>query len=44
MSFSHYVALGDSMSSDLYPALDAGATEVAVNLEWNAGSFGVASS
>ena len=42
MSFSHYVALGDSMSSDLYPALDAGATEVAVNLEWNAGAGEVA--
>lgn len=35
MSYSHYVALGDSMSSDLYPALDAGATEIAVNLEWD---------
>lgn len=42
MSFSHYVALGDSMSSDLYPALDAGATEVAVHLEWNASAGDVA--
>lgn len=42
MSFSHYVALGDSMSIDLYPALDAGATEVAVNLEWNAAAGDVA--
>jgi hypothetical protein len=31
--FSHYIALGDSMSIDLYPALDAGATDVAVALE-----------
>jgi lysophospholipase L1-like esterase len=42
MSFSHYIALGDSMSIDLYPALDARATEVAVNLEWNASAGGVA--
>ena len=42
MSYSHYIALGDSMSLDLYPALDAGATEVAVNLEWNAGAGAVA--
>lgn len=42
MSFSHYVALGDDWSLDLYPALDAGATEVAVNLEWNAGAGEVA--
>lgn len=35
MAYSRYVALGDSMSMDLYPALDAGATELAVNLEWN---------
>jgi lysophospholipase L1-like esterase len=33
MSFVEYVALGDSMSIDLYPALDAGETEVAVALE-----------
>ena len=31
--FSDYVALGDSMSIDLYPALDAGETDVAVALE-----------
>lgn len=31
--FSEYVALGDSMSIDLYPALDAGETDVAVALE-----------
>jgi lysophospholipase L1-like esterase len=34
--FKQYIALGDSMSIDLYPALDAGETEVAVALEWNA--------
>jgi lysophospholipase L1-like esterase len=31
--FREYVALGDSMSLDLYPALDAGETDVAVALE-----------
>jgi len=31
--FSDYVALGDSTSIDLYPALDAGETDVAVALE-----------
>ena len=31
--FRHYVALGDSMSMDLYAALDAGETDVAVALE-----------
>lgn len=31
--FHHYVALGDSMSIDLYAALDAGETDVAVALE-----------
>jgi lysophospholipase L1-like esterase len=31
-----YVALGDSMSIDLYPALDAGEAEVSVALEWDA--------
>lgn len=38
--FSTYVALGDSMSIDLYPALDAGEIDVAVALERdvNAGS------
>ena len=34
--FTEYVALGDSMSIDLYPALDAGDTDVAVALEWDA--------
>jgi len=33
MSFSHYLALGDSMSIDLYAALDAGLTDVSVALE-----------
>ncbi|MDE3128890.1 MAG: hypothetical protein KGL38_12845 [Gemmatimonadota bacterium] len=33
MTFREYVALGDSFSGDLYPALDAGATAVAVALE-----------
>jgi lysophospholipase L1-like esterase len=32
-AFSDYVALGDSVSIDLYPALDAGETDVAVALE-----------
>jgi lysophospholipase L1-like esterase len=32
-TFSRYIALGDSMSIDLYPALDAGAMDVAVALE-----------
>jgi hypothetical protein len=31
--FAHYLALGDSMSIDLYPALDAGKTDVSVALE-----------
>jgi lysophospholipase L1-like esterase len=31
--FTHYIALGDSMSIDLYPALDAGEIDVAVALE-----------
>jgi lysophospholipase L1-like esterase len=31
--FTRYVALGDSMSIDLYPALDAGVIDVAVALE-----------
>ena len=34
--FAQYVALGDSMSIDLYPALDAGETDVKVALEWDA--------
>jgi lysophospholipase L1-like esterase len=33
MEFSRYFALGDSTSIDLYPALDAGETDVAVALE-----------
>lgn len=36
MAFQQYIALGDSMSIDLYPALDAGETDVAVALEWDA--------
>ncbi len=36
MRFTEYVAFGDSMSIDLYPALDAGEIEVAVALEWDA--------
>jgi lysophospholipase L1-like esterase len=31
--FTRYIALGDSMSIDLYPALDVGETDVAVALE-----------
>ena len=42
MKFSHYVALGDSVSIDLYPALDVGQTAVAVNLEREAHAGGVA--
>lgn len=34
--FAQYVSLGDSMSIDLYPALDAGETDVKVALEWDA--------
>jgi len=33
MSYSQYLALGDSMSIDLYAALDAGLTDVSVALE-----------
>ena len=40
--FSQYVALGDSMSIDLYPALDAGETDVSVALEWDARAGSVA--
>jgi lysophospholipase L1-like esterase len=36
VEFSHYIALGDSMSLDLYPALDAGEIDVAVALERDA--------
>ncbi|HET9454222.1 MAG TPA: GDSL-type esterase/lipase family protein [Gemmatimonadaceae bacterium] len=32
---TEYIALGDSMSIDLYPALDAGEIEVSVALEWD---------
>src|SRR4051812_14264952 len=32
-SFREYVAIGDSLSIDLYPALDAGKTDVSVALE-----------
>ena len=42
MDFTQYIALGDSMSIDLYPALDAGETDVAVALEWNARAGAVA--
>lgn len=35
MLFKQYIALGDSMSIDLYPALDAGEIDVAVALEWD---------
>lgn len=41
-SFSSYVALGDSMSIDLYPALDAGEIDVAVALERNVNAGSVA--
>ncbi len=34
-SFTRYIALGDSTSIDLYPALDAGEIDVAVALERN---------
>ncbi|HEX7939880.1 MAG TPA: hypothetical protein VF483_12910, partial [Gemmatimonadaceae bacterium] len=34
--FAQYVALRDSISIDLYPALDAGETDVKVALEWDA--------
>lgn len=40
--FSQYIALGDSMSIDLYPALDAGETDVSVALEWDARAGSVA--
>ncbi|MEX2178268.1 MAG: SGNH/GDSL hydrolase family protein [Gemmatimonadaceae bacterium] len=42
MEFTQYIALGDSMSIDLYPALDAGEIDVAVALEWNAHAGAVA--
>ena len=40
--FSQYIALGDSMSIDLYPALDAGETDVAVALQWDSSAGQVA--
>ena len=40
--FAQYVALGDSMSIDLYPALDAGETDVSVALEWDSRAGSVA--
>lgn len=42
MFFTSYVALGDSMSIDLYPALDAGEIDVAVALERDAHAGNVA--
>jgi lysophospholipase L1-like esterase len=42
MTYSQYIALGDSMSIDLYPALDAGEIDVAVALEWDARAGSVA--
>jgi lysophospholipase L1-like esterase len=41
-SFEQYIALGDSMSIDLYPALDAGEADVAVALEWDSRAGNVA--
>jgi lysophospholipase L1-like esterase len=40
--FSRYIALGDSVSIDLYPALDAGEIDVAVALERTASAGRVA--
>jgi lysophospholipase L1-like esterase len=42
MRYSHYIALGDSMSIDLYPALDVGEAAVAVHLERQAQAGGIA--
>jgi lysophospholipase L1-like esterase len=42
VQFKAYIALGDSMSIDLYPALDAGEIDVAVALEWDARAGNVA--
>jgi lysophospholipase L1-like esterase len=42
MIYTQYVALGDSMSIDLYPALDAGEADVPVALEWNSRAGNVA--
>lgn len=40
--YSRYIALGDSVSIDLYPALDLGLTDVAVALERETGAGKVA--
>ncbi len=40
--FTRYIALGDSLSIDLYPALDLGETDVAVALERDPGAGTVA--
>ncbi len=42
MDFEEYLAFGDSFSGDLYPALDAGATSVAVALERETGAGDIA--
>ena len=42
MPYSTYIALGDSMSIDLYPALDAGEIDVAVALERDVNAGNVA--
>ena len=42
VDFQHYVALGDSISMDLFPALDAGEADVAVALERVASAGSVA--
>lgn len=42
LELAHYLALGDSVSIDLYPALDAGETDVAVALERRPGAGAVA--
>ena len=42
IEFTRYVALGDSVSIDLYPALDAGEIDVAVALERDPGAGRVA--
>lgn len=42
MTFRKYLALGDTFSGDLHPALDAGATDVAVALERSGRAGGLA--
>jgi lysophospholipase L1-like esterase len=42
VSYTQYIALGDSMSIDLYPALDAGEIDVSVALEWDSNAGAVA--